>query len=144
MREQMRPRFICYVGVDYSGAGEPDRRRAGLQLFEAHGIEPPERIGPSRLPKKGFHFVCGDYKQGRSHLRDVLAGFSCPGSGPRGAFFAPSGTLRAHHPLCRSRRRGESGLYSPSVEQLGHPLVFWATWGVTRRLRMALTQSRVS
>ena len=42
----MRPRFRAYIGIDYSGAGCPDKPQKGLQIYEAHESHAARRIGP--------------------------------------------------------------------------------------------------
>jgi hypothetical protein len=36
--------FDVYVGIDYSGAGRPEQRLPGIQVYVAHGAEAPEKV----------------------------------------------------------------------------------------------------
>ena len=40
-------RFHAYIGVDYSGAGRPDKPQKAIQIYEAEAALPAQRIGPN-------------------------------------------------------------------------------------------------
>ncbi|WP_201317763.1 hypothetical protein [Paenibacillus sp. EPM92] len=62
-------RFDCYIGIDYSGRGEPDRRTPAIQLVE---MNPPgffRRISPDGAQAKTFGW---SRKEVYEYVRDAL------------------------------------------------------------------------
>jgi hypothetical protein len=46
------PRFAHYIGIDYSGAGQPTDRLTGLRCYTATATTPPvEVVAPGRFPR---------------------------------------------------------------------------------------------
>ena len=74
MLDSVDPRFSAYIGIDYSGAGKPDSRQKGLQIYEAYATGPAGRIEPqtgSRWSRAGVY----EYLRDRlSHAEPVIVG----------------------------------------------------------------------
>jgi hypothetical protein len=47
--------FDRYIGIDYSGEGEPDQRLPGLAVFQAHPDKPPTKVIPP--DNKGWNWT---------------------------------------------------------------------------------------
>ena len=52
MLDSVDSRFSAYIGIDYSGAGSPDKPQKGLQVYEATATQTAQRI----RPKIGSHW----------------------------------------------------------------------------------------
>ncbi len=82
--------FERYIGIDYSGAGKPTARLAGLQVYTAEGGEMPERVAPDRGVKWSRELIA-DY------LLQTLGGPAPTIVGIDHAFSFPESYMKRFH-----------------------------------------------
>jgi hypothetical protein len=85
-RGAFMPQFSRYIGLDYSGAAQPDSSQKGLRLYQALGNEKPTEIKPENL-KNGrkhwsreglYHWLFRELSKEEPALVGIDHGFSFP------------------------------------------------------------------
>jgi hypothetical protein len=76
--------FSRYLGIDYSGAGTPEKSLTGLRVFSATPTEEPREIAPPPSPRKYFtrsvlaEWLVRELREGPPTLVGIDHGFSFP------------------------------------------------------------------
>ena len=78
------PKFVRYIGIDYSGAQTPTDSLKGLRVYIAEGDEPPDEVLPPPSPKKYWtrkgvaHWLVERLSEDIPTLVGIDHGFSFP------------------------------------------------------------------